>query len=189
MTPAIRRGHLFRMVLDLTPALETERLTLRGHRTEDFEDCARMWGDPDVTRFIGGKPSTREEVWARLLRYVGHWSVLGYGYWVARERSTGRFVGEFGFADFKREITPSFEGAPEGGWVLATWARGRGFATEGVRAILAWADQRFSRTVCMIDVGNAASVRVAAKCGYRQWHETTYHGTPTVLFERTFART
>jgi RimJ/RimL family protein N-acetyltransferase len=172
------------MVLDRTPAIETERLTLRGHQVEDFEDSAAMWGDPEVTRHIGGRPFTREEVWARLLRNVGHWSMLGYGFWVARERTTGRFVGEVGLADFQRDITPSFEGAPEAGWALAPWASGKGFATESVRTILAWADERFPRTVCMIDVGNAASARVAAKCGYREWHQTSYRGTPAVLYER-----
>ena len=170
--------------LGSAPTLETERLTLRGHRVEDFEDCAALWGDPEVTRHIGGKPSTKEEVWARLLRYVGHWAVVGFGYWVVRERNTGRFVGEVGLADFKRDITPSFEGAPEAGWAIATWASGKGFATESVRAILAWADERFPRTVCMIDEGHGASMRVAVKCGYREWQRATYKGTPSILYER-----
>lgn len=169
------------------PALETERLFLRGHRAEDLDDCAAMWGDPEVTRYIGGKPSRREETWGRLLRYVGHWSLLGFGYWVARERSSGRFVGEIGLADFERDITPPFGGAPEAGWAIATWASGKGYATEGLRAVLAWADERFPRTVCMIDEGNVASVRVAAKCGYHEWQKTAYHGTPTVLYERIVA--
>ena len=39
-----------------------------GHRREDFDACAAMWANPDVVRYIGGKPFTREEVWARLLR-------------------------------------------------------------------------------------------------------------------------
>ncbi len=59
------------------PVLETERLQLRGHRLEDFVQCAAMWADPLVIRYIGGKPLTEEESWTRFLRYVGHWS-LGY---------------------------------------------------------------------------------------------------------------
>ncbi len=120
------------------PAIETERLLLRGHGVEDFADCLALWTDPAVTRFIGGKPSTPEEVWARLLRYVGHWSLLGFGYWVVTERVTGRFLGEVGFADFRREIEPSLEGVPEIGWVLTPQGHGRGFATEAAGAALAW---------------------------------------------------
>jgi RimJ/RimL family protein N-acetyltransferase len=67
------------------PLLETDRLLLRGHRPEDLDDCKALWGDPDVTRHIGGRPFSGEEVWTRLLRYVGHWCWLGYGFWaVAR---------------------------------------------------------------------------------------------------------
>ncbi len=59
------------------PILESERLKLRGHGLDDFIHSAAMWADPEVTRYIGGKPLTEEESWARLLRYVGHWSLLG----------------------------------------------------------------------------------------------------------------
>ena len=50
---------------------------------------------------IGGKPFTREESWARLLRYGGLWSLLGYGYWAVRDKESGRFAGELGFAGFR----------------------------------------------------------------------------------------
>ena len=88
------------------PVLETERLRLRGHRLDDFAASSAMWADEVVTRYIGGRPFTEEEVWARLLRYVGHWALVGYGYWVLEEKATGAFVGEMGFGDFKRDIQP-----------------------------------------------------------------------------------
>ena len=146
-----------------------------------------MWTDATVTRHIGGRPSTHEEVWGRLLRYAGHWAWLGFGYWVLEDAATGRFVGEAGFADFRRAITPSFEGAPESGWVLAPWAHGRGLATEAVRAVIAWGDQRFSgaRTVCMIAPANTASLRVATKCGYVEERRATYGGHETIVLSRT----
>jgi RimJ/RimL family protein N-acetyltransferase len=168
------------------PPLETERLLLRGHRPEDFPDCAAMWGDPEVTRHIGGRPFTEEETWSRLLRYAGHWTLLGFGYWVVREKSTGLFVGEVGFADMKRAIDPPFGGAPEIGWALARRSHGLGYATEAVREAVAWGQQHFERerTVCLIDPDNARSIRVAQKCGYREYARATYHGAPTILFER-----
>ena len=168
------------------PGIETERLTLRSHRLQDFDDSAAMWGDPEVTRYIGGRPFSNEEVWTKLLRYVGHWSVMGFGYWVIRDRATGRFVGEVGFADFKRDIQPSLEGAPEIGWALAPWAHGKGFATEAVRASVAWGVTHFEsgRTACLISPENLASIRVAEKCGYKEFKRTTYKGQPTIIFER-----
>lgn len=168
------------------PVVETERLTLLAHRPIDLDECTAMWGDPAVVRHIGGKPSTREECWSRILRYAGHWALLGFGYWAVRETSTGRFVGEVGFADFRRDLQPSFEGTPEIGWVLAPWAHGKGFATEAAGAAVAWADGQFGpvRSVCLIHPDNAASIGVARKCGYREYARTTYHGEPAVLLER-----
>ena len=49
-----------------------------------------MWADPAVTRFIGGRVFNREEVWARLLRYAGHWQWMGYGFWAIEEKESGR---------------------------------------------------------------------------------------------------
>ena len=170
----------------LVPVLETERLRLRGHRLDDFAPAAAMWGDPIVTRYIGGKPFSKENVWSKILRYVGHWSLLGFGYWVIEERASGRFVGEAGFADFERDMTPSLDGTPETGWVLCPWAHGKGFATEAVRAAIAWGDDRFqgASTVCLIDPENVASIRVAVKCGYREAERGTYKDEPTLLFRR-----
>ncbi len=65
-----------------------------------------MWGVRIVTRHIGGRPFTAEESWSRLLRYAGHWYLLGFGYWAVVERGTNRFVGEVGFADFHRRHHP-----------------------------------------------------------------------------------
>ena len=169
------------------PVIETERLLLRGHTLDDFDDSAALWADPEVTRFIGGEPQTREEAWTRLLRYVGHWSVMGFGYWVVTDREAGRFAGEIGFAEFRRAIDPPIEGMPEMGWVLAGWARGRGFATEAVRAALDWSTAHFGpdqRTVCLIAPGNVASIRVAEKCGYARTGEADFHGHPTLVFAR-----
>jgi RimJ/RimL family protein N-acetyltransferase len=169
-----------------TPEVETERLVLVGHRVDDLADCLAMWTDPMVTRFIGGKPSTPQEVWHRLLRYVGHWSVLGCGYWIAREKVSGRFVGEVGFADWKRDFKSPFGDAPELGYALAPWCYGQGFATEAVRAATSWGDEnlRGTRTWCLIRPEASASIRVAEKCGYQELERTSYHDQPIVLFAR-----
>jgi RimJ/RimL family protein N-acetyltransferase len=169
-----------------TQVLQTERLTLRPHTLADFADSAAMWGDSAVTHHIGGRPFTHEETWSRLLRYVGHWAALGFGYWCVREAGSGRFVGELGFADLQRALDPRFAGAPEIGWALASTAQGKGLALEAVTAALAWGDAHFgqARTVCLIDPQNAPSVRLAERLGYRPYARTTYKDHPTVLFER-----
>jgi RimJ/RimL family protein N-acetyltransferase len=168
------------------PVIETERLRLRGHGLADFAPSSAMWADPVVTRHIGGRPLSAEESWNRLLRYVGHWTLLGFGYWVVEEKTTGSLIGEIGFADYKRDMQPPLSGKPEIGWVLATQFHGKGYATEAVRAAVAWGDQHFgtSQTACIIDPENLASIRVAEKCGYRKSQVASYKGQPTLVFVR-----
>ena len=144
-----------------------------------------MLADPVVTRFIGGKPNTREEAWARLLRQAGLWALFGFGYWAVREAATGRFVGEVGFMNAGRDLDPPFGDVPECGWALMPWAHGKGYATEALIAAHAWADGRsIDRTVCMIDPANTASEAVAARIGYQAYAQSCYKGEPTVLYDR-----
>lgn len=168
------------------PTLETERLRFRPHRLTDISNTTALWSDPIVTRYIGGKPLSEEEAWVRLLRYVGHWSLLGFGYWVVEEKSTGKFLGEVGFAENQRSIEPSLKGMLETGWVFAVHAHRKGYATEAVRAALGWSDRHFptTKTACIIDQPNLASIRVAEKCSYREIARADYKGTTVLVFYR-----
>jgi RimJ/RimL family protein N-acetyltransferase len=165
------------------PRLETERLILRGHRIEDFPHCAALWSDPVVIRYISGVPLTLEDAWSRLLRYSGHWTLLGFGCWVAEEKATGRFLGEVGFADLKRALEPSLGDTPEAGWVFATAAHGKGLASEAVRAIHVWGRSNFgtAQSACLIHPENTPSLRLAAKIGYRETARTVYKGQPVIV--------
>lgn len=171
----------------MVPTLETERLVLRGHRIEDFAASAALWSDEAVVAHIGGQQSSPEEVWARLLRYAGHWAHMGFGYWLIERRTDRAFLGEIGFAHLRRGLGPLFDAAPEGGWALTPSAHGQGYAGEALRAVLAWGDQRFgeARTVCMIHPDNAPSLKLAARNGYREFQRTLYKGGLTILLERT----
>ena len=171
----------------LVPLLETDRLILRGHTLEDFETSAGMWADSRVVGHISGTPSTREQSWSRLLRYSGHWQLLGFGYWAVTTRSDGAFIGEVGFAYYQRATTPSIEGIPEAGWVLNYEAHGKGYATEAVGASLLWADAELNaeKTVCIIDPNYSPSINVAKKCGYGNEQMGSYNSQNTLFLERT----
>jgi RimJ/RimL family protein N-acetyltransferase len=168
------------------PTIGTERLVLRPHTAADFELYRAMWSDPVVTRFTGGFPSGREDIWTRFLRGFGMWSHMGFGFLVVEDRASGAFLGEVGFQERRRDITPSMEGTLETGWALVPSAHGKGYATEAVRAVLGWADAALpgSRYTALIDAGNAGSIRVAEKVGFREFARTEYHGVAAVLFER-----
>jgi RimJ/RimL family protein N-acetyltransferase len=174
----------FPRLLDI-PVIETERLKLRGHNLGDISKVAALWRDSEVTRYIGGSPLTAEECWSRLLRYVGHWSLLGFGYWVLEEKATGDFVGEVGFSDYKRDIEPALGAVPEAGWVLVPAKQGMGYATEAVRAVLNWGRAHFgpSAVACLVHPDHHASIRVAEKCGFKVRGLGMYKGHPALIFD------
>lgn len=169
------------------PRLETERLILRETALADFEPCAALWADEQVTRHIGGVPSTPTESWARMLRFPGLWALLGYGYWTLEDKADARFCGQVGFADFKRDLTIDISGVPEAGWVLSPSIHGRGYATEAMTQALVWLDESVdaARSCCLIDPDNTASIRVAEKLGYRDPQKAVLSGkADTLVFWR-----
>lgn len=163
--------------------LSTERLVLTPPSEDDFKDIHDLWNDPVTLAFLG-RPSTMEEAWVRVLKYVGHWSLFGFGFWMLREAATGRFVGEAGLAYHKRDNGLCSD--PEAGWALKGSFHGKGYGREALVAILAWADLHLAtrRLICLVDPANVASVRLAESTGFRRVGETGLGDHQVGLFER-----
>lgn len=74
------------------------------------------------------------------------------------------------------------EAAPDGvpetevGYGLVEEARGWGFATEALKALLAATDEAGVRVRASVEPGNTASVRVLAKCGFTDLRGSTEDG-------------
>ncbi len=170
----------------MVPLIETARLRLREIRMEDLEFQGAMLRDAEVVRYLGGRIYSREEAWRRLMAARGAWEMFGYGYWTVERREDGAYLGTVGFADYKRDMTPSIEGLPEMGWIFAPHAQGKGYASEAIAAGLAWADQTLGRPemAAIISHGNEASIRVAEKSGFSLREEALYNGEPILLFRR-----
>lgn len=168
------------------PIIETEHLVLREHRANDFNSLKEMWADPLVVKHITGVPSTDQQSWMRLINYLGHWHLLEFGYWAIEEKVSNKYIGEIGFADFKRDIKPSITGIPESGWALSSAVHGKGYASEALNAILAWSDENLNaaRTVCIMSPDNLSSIALAHKCGYEEIAQTIVNGKPTIVFSR-----
>ena len=173
-------------LISAAPILETGRLRLRPFRAADLEPMAASLADPEVVRHLSGKPQSREDSWRRLLAVPGQWIMLGYGYWAVERREDGGWVGQVGFADYKRDMTPSIEGLPEMGWIFAAPAHGRGYASEAVAAALAWADEtlRAPDIPAIISPENAPSIRVAEKAGFGERTEARYRDETILLLRR-----
>jgi RimJ/RimL family protein N-acetyltransferase len=170
----------------VAPRIETERLILRPHAVDDFPDCVSLWRQPKVVQYTIGSESPPQRTWQRLLAYGGHWLLLGFGYWAVQCKATGRYIGELGFADFRRDFEPSIAGIPEIGWALSEHAHGRGYASEALREVLRWGDRHLSstRTVCIIHRSNDRSIHLARTLGYSITLRVATDGEPHMLLAR-----
>ena len=166
--------------------LETDRLILRPYLLADYMPYLAMWSDMKVVRFLGGRPLSPEDAWHRLMRYAGHWSLLGYGIFAVIEKVSGRYIGETGIADFHRGLGEQFDQAGEAAWAFAAQVQGRGYAFEAAAAAHRWyADNRRSeRTVCLVHPDNHSSLRMATRLGYDPFGECSYKGEPMIMLER-----
>lgn len=168
------------------PTLESERLRLRPYRETDLEAQAAVLGDREVMAHLGGNPLLREEAWRRMLAAPGLWVLLGFGYWLVERKEDGAYLGQVGFADFKRDMVPSIEGMPEMGWIFGRHAQGQGYATEAGLRALAWADEALPgrEITAIIGLTNEPSIRVAERIGFAVREEALYRGEPILLFRR-----
>jgi RimJ/RimL family protein N-acetyltransferase len=154
--------------------LETERLLLRRFTSDDLDALVELDSDPDVMRYSnGGRPTSREETQTQVLpaflKYYERFA--GFGFWAAVEKSSGEFIGWFHL----RPLPGQPEDEPELGYRLRRSAWGRGYATEGSRALICYAfdELKVRRVFATTMTVNVASRRVMEKSGLR--YVRTFH--------------
>jgi RimJ/RimL family protein N-acetyltransferase len=174
-------------------ALETERLLLRMPEPTDLDALHRVYGDPEVMRFVGdGRPFSRRRTAAEIERFREGWERDGLSTFVLELRDGGSVVGDVGFAAWDPEtwrygvpVEPGRRVEIELGWTLARDAWGRGYATEAATAARDWAlrELRPPRLISMILPENERSQRVARRIGEHFEREVvTASGTVTQLW-------
>jgi RimJ/RimL family protein N-acetyltransferase len=144
--------------------VRTARLELRQWREDDLVPFAALNADPETMRFF---PSalTREQSDSLAERARAQIAEQGWGLWAVEVVDSRRFIGFVGLAEprFVAHFTP----AVEVGWRLARDAWGHGYATEGGRAVLAFAfgELGLDEVVSFTAVVNDRSRRVMERLG------------------------
>jgi RimJ/RimL family protein N-acetyltransferase len=128
-----------------------------------LEDVAAMLSDPDVLRFTRVPEPTRADFPQQWLAMYESGRRDGTREAFAAVDGDGRFLGLALVPEIDREAREA-----ELGYVVAPGARGRGVATAMLRALTDWAfaEAGAVRIRLVVDVVNAASLRVAERCGY-----------------------
>jgi len=165
--------------------ITTERLFLRPFGREDYEPYLAMVADPEPN-VPWRQIMSPEDAWHRLVRYVGHWTLFGYGNFAVLERNSGLFLGEAGLWDAHRGMGVGYDESDEAGWSVVSRWQGRGVAFEAADAAHGWYADAIGkrRTVCMTDPANERSIRVARKLGYAPFRNGSYKGKAVIMFER-----
>jgi RimJ/RimL family protein N-acetyltransferase len=144
--------------------LRTARLRLRSWRASDRDDFARLNADPRVMQYFPAPlPPEKSDALARIL--AAQIDANGWGLWAVEIPGVSPFAGFIGLArpSFEAHFTPCVEI----GWRLAQETWGRGYATEGARAALAFGfhDLGLPEIVSFTAVTNSRSRRVMERIG------------------------
>lgn len=156
------------------PFLETPRLRLRDCVEADLDRLLALDNDPGVKRFIdGGVPAAPATFRAEALPRL-----LGRGFWAAEERSSGEWLGWFEL----RPLNDAGWEVVELGYRLHRAVWGRGYATEGARALVhrAFTELGTERVTANTMTVNTGSRRVLEKSGLR-YLRTYFEDWPEVI--------
>ena len=144
--------------MSTAPVIETDRLTLRPHRAEDFDGYAALFGS-DRARFMG--KLNRRHTWYSFCSDVAQWALVGDGAWAIEERRSGAVIGQVAIQ--KPDHFPEIEL----GWFLFPEFGGQGYATEAARAARDWAygPGGLNGLVSYINIDNTPSIALAQRLG------------------------
>ncbi|HEY3783031.1 MAG TPA: GNAT family N-acetyltransferase [Fimbriimonadaceae bacterium] len=161
--------------------LETERLIGRKWRIEDAEEAFTLYSDPEVMRYLGGSGIVPdiEAQRERLATVIERYKDSPYGNWAMRLRDTGELV-----AVILLKALPDSENI-EIGWHLPRSQWGRGYATEGARAALAYGFNQLGlkEILAVLFAENTRSANVTKRIGMSYVGQTDeYYGFDLSLF-------
>ena len=173
----------FQVMTRAAPELETERLRFRMFRESDFPTYEQWTSRMEIMRFLGGKTFDRIQAWRHLAYQIGHWDLLGYGYYAVEEKASGALVGRVGYTNH-----PGWPGF-ELGWTIIPEYQRRGYATEAARMLLDYAFDalRQPRVISLIHPDNAPSRRVAEKLGQQVDGQTEVLTMPVLVYAKSRA--
>jgi RimJ/RimL family protein N-acetyltransferase len=146
-----------------------------------------MNSDPEVMRYISGRPETRDDAVAAVERVKRHWIEFGYSWWSFLERDSGVIVGAGALQNLRREAASAPDPACplEIGWRLRRDCWHRGLAIEAARAIAGFAFDtiRADEVYAVCDPNNIASASVMKRLGMQDRGLQTWYGKRMATYQ------
>ena len=154
----------FYRLMDPYPVIETPRLRLRRVLRADVDDLLEATSDPRVSKYEPWGPYDREETVQMLENIIAQLESGLCTEWAVEHKEDAKVLGlvHLNKVDF-------FHRSAEIGYWLSRKCWGRGYATEGVRALTEYAIKtlRMDEIIAVCHPENAASLRVLEKIGMK----------------------
>ena len=149
--------------------LESERLLFRDHEVSDLDAYCAMEADPEVRRYVGGRPRPREEAERKFRQGLKRPPSQRLSMWATVYKQKGLYIGRCGVYPHFVTAGGIIPGEGSLAFYLARAYWGLGLATEAGRAFVNFGfhELGLTRIVTTVQVGNDASVRVLEKLGFR----------------------
>lgn len=159
----------------------TERLTLRPYRKEDKDRLVKMMRDPEITATFMVPDYTEEAQFCdladKLIEFSRIEDTTHLEYGVYLDGTMIGFVNDCGHDEEVIEL----------GYVIDPAYKGRGYATEAVKAVInELRELGFKKVIAGYFEGNEGSRKVMEKCGMRpngNSDEEEYRGRTYTCFE------
>jgi RimJ/RimL family protein N-acetyltransferase len=160
--------------------LATARLTLVPFSDDHVEGLHALNSDPEVMRYLSGRPETLDETRAIVERVKRRWIEFGHAWWSFIDKASGQIVGAGALQHLRRDGTPEPDLACplEIGWRLRRDHWHRGIATEAARAMAGHAFDalQVDELYAVCDPANVASARVMKRLGMQDRGLQTWYG-------------
>jgi RimJ/RimL family protein N-acetyltransferase len=169
----------------LTPRfLETDRLSLRMFKENDWKDLHKYYSDEECTRYTVGRALTEGESWRTIAAMIGHWELRRYGSYALEEKATQNVIGVAGL-DY-----PNDWPEPEIKWGLIRDFWGKGYASEAVRAIKKmWVEYLPELSlISLIHPKNTNSINLAKAVGAYFESDYEFRGDTWSIYRHTHQR-
>lgn len=162
-------------------AIQTERLVLRPYRSGDRERLAEMLTNPEITKtfMVPDYPETEQyyELADKLIAFGRIEDTTHLEYGICLDGYLIGFINDCGFDDHAIEV----------GYVIDPAFKGKGYATEALKAVIGeLREMGFRKVLAGFFEGNTGSRRVMEKCGMHlngNVDEEEYRGQKLTCYE------
>lgn len=156
--------------------LRTERLELRPFTPADVAAMEKVYGDPEVMRYVdSGEPKSPEQTRRELDAYIDHQNRHGFSFWAVCLRASGEVIGDAGLYMNGADV--------ELGYTFARAVWGQGYGSEAARrCVEAARELGLTRLIAQVRAQNHASVAILRGLGFVHEKPVVAYGQPYEQF-------